>query len=53
MKQSLLILVAIVSATILAACSSEEEVSGSEERGVVKTEFTISFPQQMSGTTRM
>ncbi|MBQ8464011.1 MAG: hypothetical protein IJ544_07860 [Prevotella sp.] len=52
-RQYLFFLVAIVSATTFAACSSEEEVSGSEERGVVKTEFTISFPQQMSGTTRM
>ena len=37
------------------SCSSDEDLTANveEERGVVKTEFTISFPQKVSGATRM
>lgn len=38
------------------ACSSDSDVAEdvtSAERGVVKTEFTISFPAKVAGTTRM
>ena len=53
MKKYLFMLVAFVAATAtFTACSSEEDVSSSEESGVVKAEFTISFPQQMGGFTR-
>ena len=36
------------------ACSSEDDLAGAEQEGhgVVKADFTISFPKQMSGTTR-
>lgn len=54
MKKYLFMLAAIFAATAtFTACSSEEDVvSSSEENGVVKAEFTISFPQQMGGFTR-
>ncbi len=40
-------------ATGLTACSSEDDLASDEQqRGVVKTEFTISIPQFTSGTTR-
>ena len=54
MKKYLFMLATLFSAAIgFTACSSEEDVAGSEEdRGVVKADFTISFPQQMSGITR-
>ena len=54
MKNYLFMLATLFSAAIgFTACSSEEDVAGSEEdRGVVKADFTISFPQQMSGITR-
>lgn len=54
MKKYLLTLAAFAAATTsFTACSSEEDVvSSSEESGVVKAEFTISFPQQMGGFTR-
>lgn len=53
-KKYLFMLAALFSTAIgFTACSSEEDVAGSEEdRGVVKADFTISFPQQMSGITR-
>ena len=46
-----------VAAVSFTACSSEEDLANAEqeqeqERGVVKTEFSISFPQKI-GTTRM
>jgi len=36
------------------ACSSEDDLAGAEQEGhgVVKADFTISFPKQMSGITR-
>lgn len=51
----LLMTLFVVSAIAFTACSSEEDVTSTEEqeRGVVKTEFTISIPQGTSGTTRM
>ena len=54
MKKYLFMLAAFVAATVtFTACSSEEDVvSSSDESGVVKAEFTISFPQQMGGFTR-
>ena len=53
MKKYLLTLAAFAAATtFFTACSSEEDVSSSEGSGVVKAEFTISFPQQMGGFTR-
>jgi hypothetical protein len=55
MKKYLLTLAAFVAATAtFTACSSEEDAvsSAEQEQGVVKTEFTISFPQQMGGFTR-
>lgn len=54
MKKYLFMLAAFFAATVtFTACSSEEDVvSSSEESGVVKAEFTISFPQQMGGFTR-
>lgn len=55
MKKYLMMFAALV-ATILSftACSSEDDLSSAEQdgHGVVKTDFTISFPKQMSATTR-
>ena len=58
MKKYLLMLAALfVVAITFTACSSEDDLANAEEeqeqeRGVVKADFTISFPKQMSGTTR-
>lgn len=55
-KKKYLFMLATLVATILSftACSSEDDLSGAEQEGhgVVKTDFTISFPKQMSATTR-
>lgn len=54
-KNYLFILATLFSAAIgFTACSSEDDLASSEqeERGVVKTEFTISFPQTTTGRTR-
>ena len=59
MKKNFLMFVALVAATLgFTACSSEDDLASAEqgqeqERGVVKTEFSISFPQKVGGTTRM
>ena len=59
MKKYLMMFAALVATTVgFTACSSEEELANAEqgqeqERGVVKTEFSISFPQKIGGTTRM
>ena len=57
MKKYLLMLADLfVAAISFTACSSEEDLANAEEeqeRGVVKTEFTISIPQRLSGVTRM
>ena len=45
----------LTASVLLTACASRDEIdelAGVDENGVVKTEFTISFPQQMSGKTR-
>lgn len=51
-----LMMFAVLVATILSftACSSEDDLSSAEQdgHGVVKTDFTISFPKQMTATTR-
>ena len=54
MKKYLFMLAALFTAAIgFTACSSEDDLAGAEEdRGVVKADFTISFPKQMSATTR-
>ena len=57
MKKYLLMLAVLLAATTsFIACSSDEDLvaeeGSQEEQGVVKTEFTISFPRQMSGITR-
>ena len=55
MKKYLLTLAAFAAATtFFTACSSEDDLSSAEQdgHGVVKTDFTISFPKQMSATTR-
>lgn len=55
MKKYLMVFAALF-ATMLSftACSSDNDLSSAEEEGngVVKADFTISFPKQMSGTTR-
>lgn len=55
-KKKYLFILATLVATILSftACSSEDDLSNAEQdgHGVVKTDFTISFPKQMSATTR-
>lgn len=54
-KNYLFMLATLFSAAIgFTACSSEDDLASSEqeERGVVKTEFTISFPQTTTGRTR-
>ena len=57
MKKYLMMFAALVATTVgFTACSSEDDLAGAEqeqERGVVKTQFTISIPQGTSGTTRM
>lgn len=55
MKKYLMMLATLFSAVVgFTACSSEDDLASSEqeERGVVKTEFTISFPQTTTGRTR-
>lgn len=55
MKKNFLMFVALVATTVgFTACSSEDDLANAEQEGsgVVKTDFTISFPKQMSGTTR-
>ena len=45
----------VVTTGFLVACSSEDsltDANANEDRGVVKTEFTISFPQNVAGYTR-
>lgn len=55
-KKKYLFILATLVATILSftACSSEDDLSSAEQEGhgVVKADFTISFPKQMSGITR-
>ena len=54
-KYFLMLAVLFVAAISFTACSSEDDLASSEEnqeRGVVKTEFSISFPQQMGAVTR-
>ncbi len=55
MKKYLMVFAALF-ATMLSftACSSDNDLSSVEEEGngVVKADFTISFPKQMSGVTR-
>ena len=59
MKKYLMMFAALVATTAgFTACSSEDDLASAEqgqeqERGVVKTQFTISIPQGTSGTTRM
>ena len=60
MKKYLMMFAALVATTLgFTACSSEDDLASAEqeglvqERGVVKTEFTISIPHGTSGTTRM
>lgn len=55
MKKYLMMFAALVATTAgFTACSSEDDLASAEQEGsgVVKTDFTISFPKQMSGTTR-
>lgn len=54
MKKYFLMFAALVVTAGFSACSSENDLSSAEQEGngVVKTDFTISFPKQMSGTTR-
>ena len=55
MKKYLMMFAALVATTVgFTACSSEDDLASAEQEGsgVVKTDFTISFPKQMSGTTR-
>ena len=52
-KMLLLMTLFVVSAIAFTACSSEDDLaSEGQEQGAVKTEFTISFPQQTGGVTR-
>lgn len=53
-KKYFLMFAALVVTAGFSACSSENDLSSAEQEGngVVKTDFTISFPKQMSGTTR-
>lgn len=57
MKKYLMLFAALVVTTVgFTACSSEDDLSSeeqAEERGVVKTEFTIAFPQKAVQGTRM
>jgi hypothetical protein len=55
MKKYLMMFAALVATTVgFTACSSDDGLASAEQEGsgVVKTDFTISFPKQMSGTTR-
>ena len=55
MKKYLMMFAALVATTVgFTACSSEDDLAGAEQEGhgVVKADFTISFPKQMSGITR-
>ena len=59
MKKNFLMFAALVATTLgFTACSSDDGLASAEqgqeqERGVVKTQFTISIPQGTSGTTRL
>ena len=59
MKKNFLMFAALVVSVVISftmtACSSSDEADlvATEETGVVKAEFTISFPQQIVGATRM
>lgn len=59
MKKNYLMFAALVATTLgFTACSSEDGLADAEqgqqqERGVVKTQFTISIPQANSGMTRL
>ena len=59
MKKYFLMFAALVATTLgFTACSSEDDLASAEqgqeqERGVVKTEFTIAFPQKAVQGTRM
>lgn len=53
MKKYLLIFAALFTAAIgFTACSSDDSANAEKELGVIKADFTISFPQQMGGFTR-
>lgn len=53
-KNVFLLTLSVVAALVIAGCSDNEDMQDPAiERGVVKAEFTISFPQKVSGTTRM
>ena len=55
MKKYLMMFAALVATIVgFTACSSEDDLAGAEQEGhgVVKADFTISFPKQMSGVTR-
>ena len=55
MKKYLMMFAALVATTVgFTACSSEDDLASAEQEGhgVVKADFTISFPKQMSGVTR-
>lgn len=43
----------VVPAITFTACSSEDDLTAKQEQGVVKAEFAISIPRQMSSATRM
>lgn len=49
----LLMTLFVVSAISFTACSSEDDLAADQERGVVKTEFTIAFPRKAVQGTRM
>lgn len=56
MKKNYLMFAALVATTLgFTACSSDDGLASAEqeERGVVKTEFTIAFPQKAVAGTRM
>ena len=55
MKKYLMMFAALVATIVgFTACSSEDDLASAEQEGhgVVKADFAISFPKQMSGTTR-
>ena len=54
-KKVILFAAMMVANVFFVACSSSDEADlvATEETGVVKAEFTISFPQQIVGATRM
>lgn len=54
--KSVFLLAALAVVSLFSACSSDEDLTSAEqekERGVVKTEFSISFPQKVGTITRM